>query len=157
MSNKEQRNIKRILNKNRTRSKVTSPIIFIIIYLQFTIITVLLANFAFVIEVGERVVVSTVVAECCLIAEPASASNQEAFFVAKTSELLVELVAADAARSQRIVVKEFKLAETTIIVAVANVIHHLVRLDQHHRTHLKTMELDTEELTVHNKVVVDND
>jgi hypothetical protein len=69
LSNKEQRNIKRILNKNRTRSKVTSPIIFIIIYLQFTIITELLANFAFVIEVGERVVVSTIVAECYLIIE----------------------------------------------------------------------------------------
>ena len=159
MSNKEQRNIKKILNKNRTRSKTTNPIIFIIFYLQFTIITVLLANSAFVIEVGEQVIVSTVVTECCLIAELASASTLEASFIAKISERLVELGATDVARSQRIVVKELKLVgTTTIIVAVANVIHRLVvHLEAHHRTHLKIVELDTEKPTGHNKVVVDND
>ena len=158
MSNKEQRNIKKILNKNRTRSKTTNPIIFIIFYLQFTIITVLLASSAFVIEVGEQVIVSTVVTECCLIAELASASTLEASFIAKISELLVELGATDVARSQRIVVKELKLVGTTIIVAVANVIHRLVvHLEAHRRTHLKIVELDTEEPTGHNMVVVDND
>ena len=158
MSNKEQRNIKKILNKNRTRSKTTNPIIFIIFYLQFTIITVLLANSAFVIEVGEQVIVSTVVTECCLIAELASASTLEASFIAKISELLVKLGATDVARSQRIVVKELKLVGTTIIVAVANVIHRfVVHLEAHRRTHLKIVELDTEKPTGHNKVVVDND
>lgn len=66
------------------KSLITLLIIF---YLQFTIITGLSTDFASIAEVIEPVALSTIVVECCLVAELALASGPEASFTTRISEL----------------------------------------------------------------------